>query len=302
MTQHEPQQGWIQANGVRLHYWDWPGPEPLLLCMHGITANGRYWDTLAERLASKHRVIAMDLRGRGLSDKPPLGSYGWDQHAADMASAIRALKIGPVIAVGHSLGGYVATLLAANEPELIRRLVVVDAGIGLDETTVRAQIAASLNRLAMVFPSRDAYFEYWRQVPFIQWTEPFEQYLLADIDERPDGTVVSRTVPGAVEEDLLFYFRQGEAERFDEAARRVEAPAVVCWAPVGLLDPKQPLMSRQGIDELAQLLRDARALPIEGTNHYTILLAPQAVDQVIGAIDAASSMMGSQLPRVGFTP
>lgn len=66
----------------------------------------------------------------------------------------------------------------------------------------------------------------------------------------------------------------------------MKAPAVVCWAPDGLLDPKQPLISRQGIDELAQLIPDALVLPIDGTNHYTILLRPQAVDQVIDAIVA----------------
>jgi pimeloyl-ACP methyl ester carboxylesterase len=286
---HEPKDGWARLDGLRLHYWVWPGAEPTLLCMHGITANSRYWDTLAERLAGRHRLIAVDFRGRGLSDKPPPGSYGWDRHAADMAAALRALGTGPVIAVGHSLGGYIATLLAANEPALVSRLVVVDAAIGLDEASVRAQIGAALKRLELVFPSREAYLDYWQQVPYIPWTPAFERYVRADMDERTDGTVVSRALPAAVEEDLLFYFRPGGAEWFADAARRVRAPTVVCWAPGGLADPQQPLMSRQGINALASLIPGARVLPIDGTNHYTILLAPDAVDRIIGALDASPS-------------
>src|SRR5579859_4634704 len=271
MSELEPREGWVDNAGVRLHYWDWPGAEPAMLCMHGITANGRYWDSLAEQLNGRQRLIAVDLRGRGLSDKPPAGQYGWDQHAADMAAVLRALELGSAIAVGHSLGGYVATLLAAREPGLISRLVVVDAGIGLDQTTVRAQIAASLKRLKMVFPSREAYFDYWRQVPFILWTTAFECYLLAEIEERADGSVVVRTFAEAVEEDLLYFFEPGRAAAFAQAARDVQAPALVFWAPDGLADPQQPLMSRAGIEGLVDLLPRGRMLPVAGTNHYTIL-------------------------------
>jgi pimeloyl-ACP methyl ester carboxylesterase len=105
------------TGSTRLHYWEWPGGEPTLLYMHGITANGRYWDTLAERLRGRQRVIAVDLRGRGLSDTPPAGSYGWEQHASDMAAVLRAVGTGPVVAVGHSLGGYVATLFGCERAE-----------------------------------------------------------------------------------------------------------------------------------------------------------------------------------------
>ena len=288
MTENEPQHGWVQANGLQLHYWEWPGDDPPLLCLHALTFNGRIWNTLAERLAGRRRIIAPDLRGRGLSDKPPAGSYGWDQHASDVAEVMRQLGIGPLILVGHSLGGYVATLVAARERELVRRLVVVDAGLRLEEAAVRAQGAAALTQLSMVFPSQEAYFEYWRQVPFVHWTRPFEQYLLAGIDRRPDGTVVSRTFPGAVEEDLLYYFRPGAAEHFAEEAGRIQAPTVLCWAPVGMLDPQQPLMSRQGMEELTQLIPNARLFPIEGANHYSILLLPDAVDLIIEAIERSS--------------
>ncbi|HEX8967156.1 MAG TPA: alpha/beta hydrolase [Chloroflexota bacterium] len=292
MPRREPREGFLQIQGqsradeLRLHYWDWDGGQPALLCVHGITANGRYWDTLAQRVAGRHRLVALDLRGRGLSDKPAAGNYGWEQHASDVAAAARALGVGPAIVVGHSLGGYVATLLAAREPALVHGLVVVDAGIDLDEATLRVQIGTSLKRLAMVFASREAYVEYWRQVPYLLWTPAFEHYLSADIEQRADGTVVSRTLAECVEEDLLYFFRPGRVEWFSRTARQVPAPAVVCWATDGLSDPRQPLMSRRGVEGLARLLPRARFVPIEGTNHYTILLAPAAVDRLVGEIEA----------------
>lgn len=104
MTKREPREGWVDTGEVRLHYWDWPGAEPALLCIHGLTGNGRCWDPLAEQLGDRHRVIAVDVRGRGLSDKPAAGRYGFAAHARDMAALLHALAPGPVVAVGWSMG------------------------------------------------------------------------------------------------------------------------------------------------------------------------------------------------------
>jgi pimeloyl-ACP methyl ester carboxylesterase len=296
MIEHEPREDWVETNGTRLHYLDWPGREPTLFCMHGITGNAHYFDTLARQLGGRRRLIAADLRGRGLSDKPPPGSYGWEQHASDMAGLLRQVAVGPVVAVGHSLGGYVATLLAARDPQLVSHLVVVDSGIGLEEATVRAQLGPALKRLAMVFPSLDAYFDYWRQVPFIPWTPGFEQFLRADVEQRSDGTVATRTLPASVEEDLVYIYDPGRAEWFAEAARRVQAPAIVWWAPGGLADPQQPLMTRQNIEALVRLLPRGELVVVEGTNHYTILLQPEAVERIAGAIEAQLAA-ASGVPR-----
>ena len=81
----------IVVNGVSLSYHEWPSRGPMLLCVHGISANCRAWDCWAEQLAPAYRVIALDLRGRGGSDKPPaypvevhrdLGCYPRDLDAA----------------------------------------------------------------------------------------------------------------------------------------------------------------------------------------------------------------------------
>src|SRR3982074_3595784 len=88
---------------------------------------------------------------------------------------------------------------------------------------------------------------------------------------RLHGTLATRTLPASVERIFLYYFRPGAAGEFAEAALRVKAPAIVFWAPDGLVDPQQPLISKAGVEDLVRVLPRGRFLPIEGTNHYTVL-------------------------------
>lgn len=286
MTQSAPRESCVEvAPGVRLHYVDWPGAEPAFLCLHGLTGNGRIWDALAERLSPGRRVIAVDLRGRGQSDKPAAGGYGLRTHATDMAALVRALGLGPVVLVGHSMGAFIAALLAAEEPELVDRLVLIDGGgIGGDmsEESIRAQIKNSLDRLRAVFPSFEAYLGYWRQVPFVQpWSAHFERFLAADVIEQPDGSVVCRAAPVAIEEDITKNVHEYDMMQVLPA---VKAPAVVLWAPVGLLDPEQPLLPRAVVEQVAELLPNGQLVGVAGANHYTILLTPACLNQVQAAI------------------
>jgi pimeloyl-ACP methyl ester carboxylesterase len=57
-----------------LHFFEWPGDEQAVICLHGITANSHAFEGIAEKLSPAHRVVAMDLRGRGGSDTPPNGA------------------------------------------------------------------------------------------------------------------------------------------------------------------------------------------------------------------------------------
>ena len=72
-----------KGDGLKIQLAVWEGKGKQILCVHGITANCRFWDCLASALAPHHRVIAMDLRGRGLSDKPLTG-YSIEHHCKDI--------------------------------------------------------------------------------------------------------------------------------------------------------------------------------------------------------------------------
>ena len=110
---------WPSADGLKLHYRDYPGSDgarPPLLCLPGLTRNARDYDALAARLAGRWRVIAVDLRGRGGSDyaKDPM-SYVPATYAQDVAALLRELGVAHYLAVGTSLGGIVTMLLAARQ-------------------------------------------------------------------------------------------------------------------------------------------------------------------------------------------
>jgi pimeloyl-ACP methyl ester carboxylesterase len=99
-------------NGIDIHYVTWNDDltydRPPVLLVHGLTSNSHAWIRLGDFLAAKGLyVIAPDLRGRGLSDKPPHG-YGIPFHANDLLSLCDFLGLSKIIFVGHSLGAATA--------------------------------------------------------------------------------------------------------------------------------------------------------------------------------------------------
>lgn len=112
-----------QAGGIRLAYRVWGDEDaPPVVLVHGRCGDSSHWSRVAGRLAATRRVYAVDLRGHGLSEWP--GSYGLAAFRDDLAAFVTALGLGPVDLVGHSMGGAAALLLAEEQPELVRRLVV----------------------------------------------------------------------------------------------------------------------------------------------------------------------------------
>jgi pimeloyl-ACP methyl ester carboxylesterase len=118
----------VQAGDVRLSVRDHPGTEPAVVALHGLASNARWWDLVAPRLAPR-RLVAIDQRGHGLSDRPDSG-YDFDTVAGDARLAARALGLGSVIAAGHSWGASVALWWAAVDPDGVRAVVCIDGGIG----------------------------------------------------------------------------------------------------------------------------------------------------------------------------
>lgn len=115
----------IEVNLTSIHYEATGEGQPLLL-IHGLGSSTRDWERQVEHFAETYRVITVDLRGHGKSDKPK-GSYSIQQFSDDVAALINQIDLAPVSVVGISLGGMVAFQLAADHPELIDRLVVVNA-------------------------------------------------------------------------------------------------------------------------------------------------------------------------------
>ncbi|MGI5523166.1 alpha/beta fold hydrolase [Micromonospora sp. CA-259024] len=140
--------GFLTAGSRRLSYLDFGGSGAPLLALHGHYNEASAFAPLAEALAPRWRVIALDQRGHGASDRAE--SYERDDYVADVAAFHRHLEVGPVAMLGHSLGGVNAYQYAGRYADLVTALIVEDIGAVVD---VDWSFTTSLPRHA---PSRDA--------------------------------------------------------------------------------------------------------------------------------------------------
>ncbi len=147
----EPRLRQVRGDGITLQLAEWPGAGHTIVCLHGLSANCRWWDTVASGLAPQHRVLAPDLRGRGRSDKPATG-YSLAHHGRDIVALLDDLSLDRVVLMGHSLGAFIATAFAARYPERVERVILVDGGGQLSaeqSTNVLAGVQPSVDRLGL---------------------------------------------------------------------------------------------------------------------------------------------------------
>ena len=111
------QSGFVEANGIRLHYTRTGGSKPGLVLAHGVTDAGLSWTPVARALESDYDVIMVDARGHGLSDAPETG-YGPAEQAADLVGVIRELGLRKPAILGHSMGAATTLYLAGAYPDI----------------------------------------------------------------------------------------------------------------------------------------------------------------------------------------
>jgi pimeloyl-ACP methyl ester carboxylesterase len=117
----------IETNGTTLHVRI-GGDGPAVVLLHGYGETGDMWASMAADLVLDHRVIVPDLRGLGLSSKPP-GGFDKKTQAGDVAGVLAALGVEQIDLVAHDIGNMVAFQFAARQPECVRRLVLIDAPV-----------------------------------------------------------------------------------------------------------------------------------------------------------------------------
>ena len=118
--------GYANSNGVKIHYAT-IGKGPLVIMIHGFPDFWYSWRHQMEGLADKFQVVAIDQRGYNLSDKPKgLENYDMSLLVGDVAAVIKHLGKEKAIIVGHDWGGAVAWSVAAFQPQLVEKLVIVN--------------------------------------------------------------------------------------------------------------------------------------------------------------------------------
>ena len=136
----------IRNGSIELHVAEDGDPSaPPLLLLHGITSFGGTWEWLVPILAERFRVLRLDFRGHGASDRAP-GEYSPDGYLSDAVAAIEQAAGQPCVVMGHSLGGATAAVLAQRHPELVVAAVMEDPPLGLAGNPNPGEGAASGDR------------------------------------------------------------------------------------------------------------------------------------------------------------
>jgi pimeloyl-ACP methyl ester carboxylesterase len=140
MSMHEPRLNHVQcldAQGLhRMAYWEWgdPANPRVLVCVHGLSRQGRDFDRLAQAMLDKYRVVCPDVVGRGQSDRlaDPAG-YQIPAYAADMVTLLARLNATTLHWVGTSMGGLIGLVLSALKNSPVQRLVLNDVGPAIEQ-------------------------------------------------------------------------------------------------------------------------------------------------------------------------
>lgn len=282
----------VPVEGGMLRTAIWGASGPAILCSHGITANHAEFQHLAQALGPGVRVIAPDHRGRGRSDVTA-GPWGMRAHAADLMAVLDHLGLPRAdVMVGHSMGGFIATVTAGLYPKRIGALVMVDGGVPLlqlswvtkipfsdwmvEKLTGRI-IGPALKRLDMTFKSLEDYYAYWRPHPALaaDWCPEYERWVSYDLVGQAPA------LRSSVRKDalLLDVRTQLIEDLVPEALKLLECPVRFLRAERGMFNDK-PLYDEAKLVKAARPIRNFSHRTVAGTNHYTIILSPRGAQVV----------------------
>ncbi len=284
-----PIDGFVSANGIRLHYRRWSPSEPKhdlppILLLHGLASAARIWDFVAPLLAARGYVVtAFDQRGHGESEKPNTG-YDFATIVADDAAAVQSLGIEHPLIVGHSWGATVALQYAVEHADQVTALVLVDGGtnqLSLRPNWSREQAMKDLAPPRFAGTPRETFLSYFRSGPLgQQWTPELEDIVLHIVQLRDDDTVAPRL---DFENHLQVIGAMWDQPTFD-LYRQVRCPVTLIVAERQATDETQAMffrMRRQGIATIVELRPDIRIVRMPDTIHDIPLQRPAELAEEI---------------------
>jgi pimeloyl-ACP methyl ester carboxylesterase len=277
----------VTANGIRLHYVEWPGKDgtawrlPVILLHSGLGA-GHCWDLVGPHLAAGgFHTLAPDLRGRGLSEHPP-GGYDLRTIAEDVVAFSQAVSAGRIAIVGHSYGAYVALAAAALYPNLFTQLVLLDGGIWSAEGQTWEEFAQQQQGVTQSYQSLAAYLETQREGAALFWNDEVARALVSTVQIDPDGTVRESMPPVAWQQTLASMWRY----RPESLYSHIACPTLVVVTELPNSFPKdvrnQKLeMNERFLPEAMAGLRLCRVQVMEQTHHEVPFHKPEELANLI---------------------
>jgi pimeloyl-ACP methyl ester carboxylesterase len=271
------------VNGVRLHYVE-AGEGPLVVLLHGFPQFWYAWRYQIPALArAGYRVIALDMRGYNLSEKPRgVRHYDVDALAADAAALVQRLDPAGATLIGHDWGGAVAWRAAERHPAAVRRLVILNA-------PHPATFARELRTPSQLL--RSSYILFF-QLPWIPELvirarnfallgrvlrrDPARPHAFTDEDVRRHKEALAR--PGALTAALDYYRAAARRPRGvldPRGAARVEQPALVIWGDRDRY--LRPELTRG----LERWVPHVRVEHLADASHWVMDDAPERVNELV---------------------
>lgn len=289
-------------DGLSLYYRQYgdPGNVKVILCLHGLTRNSKDFHPLAEHLCGQYRVISVDVRGRGQSDRDPRTlHYNPGQYVKDAWTLLDQLRLSKVTVIGTSMGGLMAMIMADQQPQRLRGVVINDVGPELPKAAIDRiksyagryppaqnwEEAALQVKAAYEIAMPDMPMEFWRDFVKLSWRENAQGKPEPDMDPAIGNALRN---PPAIVKGLQWMNRHGWV-------RRVAGVYIDPWDSFHCVT--MPCLLVQGAisdvlpDEIVRKMKVAQPhmqlVKVANRGHAPLLDEPEAVaaiDEFLGKV------------------
>jgi len=240
----------LTANGVKVYYEQMGENGPNLLLLHGWGCSVKHFEPIAKDLSRDYRVTVIDFPAHGSSDRPP-EPWGVKEYAACVKDLMEQLQIVPADLIAHSFGGRVALYLAANEPELVNRMVIT-GGAGLKKEPTEEQ-----KKRSAAFQKKKKQLEGLTKLPLIGG---FAEKSLEALRKKYGSADYN-----ALDAEMRKTFVKVISEDLRPLLPKIHASTLLIW---GEKDQDTPLWMGQAMEKE---IKDAGLVIFENDDHYAYL-------------------------------
>jgi pimeloyl-ACP methyl ester carboxylesterase len=254
----------LSINGLNLHYRDWPNEgAPALVLLHGFTGHAASWDTFAEAMNDRYRVLALDQRGHG--DSEWAKDYAPERRVEDLEQFVAALALGRFTLLGLSMGGICAYGYAAKHHEALEKLVIVDIAPTLERT--------GMSRISSGVQAKDVFDTQEEAVAQARLGNPLA----------PDDALRYRALNNLKQrDDGKWTFKYDVALRNGSTARVVPPDSEAIWASLANITcptllvrgEKSDLLGMAAAERMVATIPDCKLVQVANSGHSVPLDNP----------------------------
>ena len=295
----EPEDGWLEREGIRLHFLEWRPEserllEPPILLLHGLSSNSWYWERVARHLPDR-RLVALDQRGHGLTGKAPPqprlpDGYAMSELTQDVAFVSSQLRLDRPVVVGHSWGATVALEVVGTHPGLASGLVFIDGPVQSASNLFSWEEAQRIMQPPLPrFADRTAAVAASRADFGTAWGDDLETFV--DIRVMPDADELILTLSAPVRFELLKGLYESQP---DLLWPLIEVPAAALLATQNIARTSR--FKGAGAVRLAEIAPQVEVRWFDAPHDIPLYLPEEIAAEISGVAARAEAAIGSEPP------